>query len=289
MDAYNQYQYSMDSLEWLKYHISHGNKLTQKMGDYNPFFAICSNEKITTEILDWLIKSTCGINLIKPNKFKEYPVTKLFTNRALNIELFALIINFIVENDQLYIIHVQEQKTGQRYDSPIRKLIGSDYFTPPMLKILLDIKPDIVMCSYAKPHGFLHCLISRSDINLVGEFLLIFRMYYKDFSLEVEKFIHACRFPNHVNRITYYSNTNYQTDTTSPIQLLIGLCGVFYKLIKRQLITFEISLHFFNSEWFKTHPEEIKFIPQEFRTGLYKFGTKTKSGFRPTDPDLDLI
>jgi hypothetical protein len=279
--SYKYYNQAPISIQWLKSHIDLGHDLKQGFPDVwmNALTFICQNTEITGEILKWLIENGYEQDLFKPDKWNACSITYLFLNNSLNIELFTLVINSIEKNDKWYILYEEDFMS---HENQICQLFESKNFTPSMLKVLLEKNPniDLVREDYWEFYP-LYWLISNSNLKLVGEFLSIIYCYHNGNQMipcKNLKYVSLDKLSCIVNAIAKYSQS--ANPNPNPAQLLIKISGQLFKLIEPQFITLEISNCFYNGNWFKTHPEEIKFIPEEFIPNLTKSGSKTKPGFR---------
>ena len=81
---------------WLQTHVSQGYDLIRPLNFYNPLFAICANVYISKPIFEWLIDSGYGPELIDNGGL---PLSRLFNNPVLDIELFESIIKYIGDYD----------------------------------------------------------------------------------------------------------------------------------------------------------------------------------------------
>ena len=280
---YHQYYLNMPlTLEWLQIHQNQGYDLTQPLDYSTPLGAICFHKNMSKLIFDWLIDSGYGPELIKPSNNYDYPLAKLFRKSALDIKFFESIIKYIVDYDLWTFISektfISETRGG---NVSLNELFLNKSFTPPMLELLLKQRPNISLISRDMWDQYpFAMLLHDRKVNTIREFLSIIELYQNPVQLDIHF---------HNNRSLFYSANDIAKESQNVAELLVRVCPQTFLIIEPDNITLTLANCFYNSAWFKSHPEEINLIPERFRPQLFKFGSKTKPGFRSgSDLDLDL-
>ncbi len=229
------------------------------------------------DICNWLIDSKY---ILANCRSSNHPLSILFNNQSLNIPLLKYLDKYIDSRDLWDFVSKGKNSITS---APITKLFSNRKFTPEMLKLLLEHKPDINLTCRDEFAYYPFSALLRTPIETIWEFLLIINCYQKEIQItpnytgyrDCDKYVQL-----NVNRIAQCSQSNILNP--KPVELLVKLSGELFKLIKPEYLTLEISNSFYNSEWFKTHPEEINLIPDKFHSQLVmvKSGSKTKPGFR---------
>jgi hypothetical protein len=231
-------------------------------------FNLCINPHTTQSVLSWIILNYESTQSDLNDRLVLYLISNS-SQSELDYNLFKFVIDYMY-------VSAGNLQFFTRDINTYSMLINNKSFTPQMLNLMLELDPaiNIEKCYHQliHTHGLKMCKFVQVILNWKMKITI------GDLKLKESQLLRA-----DINKIAIESKTS---DDCEFWEFIIKLSGELFCLLDQQNITQTLCNHFYSSKYFADHPDQdslMMLIPDEFKTGLFKFGSKTKIAKRITN------